>query len=484
MDITRESADRLTVTVDGDRLTGIRTGIPSRGFAAQRVSAAVQGGATLVVGDRFEHWPIRRVVENGGEFYLCGPELSGRTVAEHLAEAPVTDAPWLTTLLQAVATASVHEDLALGNVTTSLVTDTGAVLFLNRDLAVQINSNLPLPERRVSHFPYRPERPTDADTELYQALAIAYHALAGVPLCTKTEVQASARCHAAALEKPPLHTHRPELTPELCERIEAALQYRDRRTVRAVNEIAAAIERGPVAQDIDDGERDRRTAAAAERLTRNRASTQRRTFWRNHGRTILFAALAAAVVLAIPATILRNALRPPATAGMGPRAVAETFYSAWNSLDHMLMEETLARGVARNTVREVTNVYVIDRVQMARQWESALMPADAWLDEGRPEGRIPYGVANLDLRLMSQGADRATVRAEYDMWRPENGGENPDGTTRTQAVHTHTVDELTLEPTRTAWEITAITRTTGATGTVPVTAGEPSSEPAPAASTP
>lgn len=468
MEIERLSRDRLRVVLDGEPRLAVRTGIPTRGFAAQRVSAAARSGGQIVSGDRFEPWPVKRLVEHEGEFYLCGPDREGRSLAELLSEAPLSDSGWLPGFLHACISALHHDDLSLANITTSLVTHSDGVLFLHRDLAEEINKHLPLPERRGSHFPYRLERPTALDTEVYQILAILYQALSGVPLCDVEEAQAAAHCHSASLEKEPLHLHRPELNEKLCSLIEDGLTRSESRAADLLPQILTVITAEGIVDATDPEVIAARRTAAEERTTKNRAGNRRREFFRNHGRTLLLGALALIVVLYLPVTIIRNRLEPPATAGMGPREVAATYYEAWNELDHILMEDTLARGVARGTIREVTNVYVIDRVQTARQWESVLMQAEEWLAADRPQGRMPYGIVDLDLELLSQGAESATVRAEYEIWRPESS-EGSEGTTETIAIRSRTVDRLTLDPTAHGWEISEIRTTRGAEDIVPVT---------------
>jgi len=467
MEIERVSNDRLRVVLDGERRLAVRTGIPPRGFAAQRVSAAARAGGQLVIGDRFESWPIKRLIEYEGEFYLCGPHRDGRSLAEHLSAAPLNSPEWIPGFLRACVTAFHHADVSLANITTSLVGPSGEVLFLSRDVAQEINKHLPLPQRRTAHFPYRLERPTKLDTEVYQVLAILYHALTGVPVCDEQEAQASARCHSAALEKSPLHVHRPELNSTLCELIEDGLTRSEARTSELLPRILTVIETEGITDTIDEQDKVARRAAAEERAAKNRADNRRQEFFRTHGRTLILATLALILVLYLPVTIVRNRLAPPATAGMGPREVAETYYEAWNELDHILMEDTLARGVARGTIREVTNVYVIDRVQTAQQWESVLMQAEAWLAADRPAGRMPYGIVDLTVQLLSQGGETAQVRAEYEIWRPDSS-EGSEAATDTIAIRSRIVDRLTLSPTDHGWEISEIRTTTRSEENVPV----------------
>ena len=456
MDITRQTDDLLVVTNEDRTLLGIRTGIAAHGFAAQRVSAVARRGGTLIGDDRFESWPVERLVERDGEFYLCGSRYEGTTIAELLrGDDGVAD--WLPILLEACRRALIHDDLALCNISTSLVTDDGRVLFLNAELASAINTNLPLDERRRVYTPYRYDTLRGADGRIYHALALAYHALTGVAVCPPEQGEAgaaSAECHSSPL-KVPMRFHNPALRAELCTAIEGGLAWPEKRSPKLLEEIAAILRSGPVEESIDSRTATDRRNAAREIVVANRVRTRRRTFWRKRGVTVLVASVVILIVGFIPYRIIAARLEPPATVGMGPREVAGTFYGAWNDLDHILMEDTLADGVGRGVIREVTNVYVIDRVQTAHTWESLLMRADEWLDADRPAGRIPYGVSGLELRLVTEGADTATVHAHYDVWRPESV-DTPDGAGATIAVGTPVSERLILRRGRHSWEITDI----------------------------
>jgi hypothetical protein len=437
---------------------GIGTGVPARGFAAQRVSAAARAGGTLVADGRFIPWPVSRMVDYDGTIYLVGPIHEGTTIMELLQGSPVDDPAWLVSFLAGVAAAVRLPDLVLCNGITSLVCPDGAVLFLDRELATVINANLPLPDRKVAHFPYRSARLVGADFEMYQALAIAYHALAGHTVCPADDPDRVAECHGDPRRHVPLHAHRPELNPRICGLVEEGLASAAGRTPEHLERLATLLRDEPLFDTQDPAILEARAAAATESRERAETTTRRRTFLRHHGKTIAITALIIAAVLTVPVSILRGALRPPATEGMDARTVAETYYRAWNDLDHVLLEDTLARGVGRDTLREVTNVFVIDRVQTAQSWRSMLIEADEWLEAGRPGGRMPYGISDLEVELASLGADEAVVRAEYSIWRP-SGGERPDGTPETTAVRTDAIDRLTLTRTPRAWEITEIETT-------------------------
>lgn len=458
MDITRQTDERVVVTDEGRTFLGIRTGIAAQGFGAQRVSAVARRGGTLIANDRFESWPVERLVESDGRFYLCGPPREGRTVAELLADGTIDAAGWLPHLLEAIKSALVHDDLELCNIATSLVTDDGRVLFFDTELASAINTNLPLDERRRVYSPYRYDTLRGTDERIYHALTIAYHALTGAPVCPPDEEDAgdtAAECHSSSFVKRPMRFHNPALRADICTAVEGGLARSEHRTPELLSEIATILRSGSAVESIDSREADGRRTAAREVVEANRVRTRRRTFWRKRGMTVLVASIALLIVGIVPYRIIAGRLEPPATVGMGPREVARTFYDAWNDLDHLLMEDTLADGVGREVVREVTNVYVIDRVQTAHTWESLLIRADEWLGAGRPAGRMPYGVAGLELRLVTEGAETATVHARYDVWRPESV-DTPDGTAATVAVRMSVSERLVLARGRHSWEIAEI----------------------------
>lgn len=479
MHLTPLRLNLLQVEDENGSFLGIGTRVPARGFPAQRVSAVARAGGTLVIGGRFTPWPISRIADHDGTIHLVGPYHPGTTILELLQEGPVADPTWVASLLSSVAAAARHPDLVLCNPLSSLVGDDGAVLFLDRDLAAVINANLPLPGRTVAHFPYRSERLDGADFEGYQALAITYHALTGHPVCTSDQPDRVAECHGDPRRHRPMHAHRPGLNPEICRLVEEGLAAPAARTPDRLERLAAILREEALVDSADPVVLEERGAVAATSQQRSETTTRRREFFRNHGRKIAIGAVIAAAVLTVPVSILRGALRPPGTAGMDARTVAETYYRAWNDLDHVLLDDTLARGVGRDTVREVTNVFVIDRVQTAQSWQSMLIEAEEWLAAGRPGGRMPYGISDLTVELSSLGEEEAVVRAEYSVWRP-SGEERPDGTQVTTAVRTDAIDQLTLNPTTHSWEITAIDTTIIAVEEVEVATAEAAESPPPA----
>ena len=458
MNITERSPHRITVEADGRTFTGLNSGVPSSGLAAQRMGVLSRQNATLVIAGRFHPWPIERIVQHRGTFFLCGPVLEGLTLAERLADAPVNDAAWLCDYLSAVAAAAAYPDLATTHLGATMLTREGALLMFPRELVEQMDANLPLPDRRQNLFPYRAPRLRPPEGELYGGAAVAYHALSGEPLCRVQEQHGAERCHASSLEKAPIHLHRPGLDPVLAAMVDAALARGEARSIEAITRLSEQLRASPVEDGAPEGTVAERKRVAEEKIERRRSSSQRRTFLRNHGTKLLIAAAIAVVVLWIPARMISDRLQPPVTAGMEPRTVAQLYYHAWNDLDHILMEDLLYRRTGVDRVREVTNVYVVDRVQTARSWESRLMPADDWRAAGAPGDRLPYGVADLELRLVSQGAETAVVTASFSRWRP-HAVEDDTGTSQPVAIRADVRDTLHLQRDREGWIIREIVST-------------------------
>lgn len=448
----------ITVIVEGRTLTGIRTGISSRGFGAQQLAAVTMHGGMLVHGDRFTPWPVERLVEHGGELYLCGPLIEGARSISDAIEAEPTGTEELHRVLAGLLESASHalsHELSLCNPVTSAIGDDGSFLFLKRDLAERINADLPLEHRKDAHFPYRYDTLRGVEAETYQLAALAYRLLTGQPVCREIEMKKAALCHSAGAAKEPVHLHRPEVEPAVAALIDALLSGTGGRDIETLTELARLVGAAPerlVASDLGSEEIEHRRTIARAHFEKWSKSTQRRNFRRRYGTRIAIITGAVLLVATIPFGVVRRALTPPPTAGMAPREVVSTFYEAWNDLDHMLMEEIAARNVADDLIREVTNVYVVERVRTAYGDQGHLLSVDEWNAEGRPSDRLPYGIDELSITMVEQNEERARAIAEYRIWRPEGDEEG------TRLERTTVRDEIVLAPGRYAWEIVEISR--------------------------
>ncbi len=125
------------------------------------------------------------------------------------------------------------------------------------------------------------------------------------------------------------------------------------------------------------------------RLRRDSGSGADAVSFRRRGTVIAASIVIALVAGAIPFQIVRNRLAPPVTAGLSPERLATLFYESWAMLDHETMDDALAKGVAAGILREVTNLYVVDRVQFAHSMEDRVIPAAEWIARGQTGEQDP-----------------------------------------------------------------------------------------------
>ncbi|MDA3948768.1 MAG: hypothetical protein PF508_06025 [Spirochaeta sp.] len=469
MQVTRLSAQRLKITLDTEAdspLLGIATGVPAGGFPAQKISALARNGGILIRDGRSAPWPVQRLLEHDDELFLCGPFIEGETLEEFLARYPGEDerTAMSAALFDAQGHVVEHESHILVNIGTSLWTADGEILLFEITLAREIDRYLPLERRQVVLFPYLPGRLTSvAEQTTYQAAAILWQVLTGEPLCTGATETERDECHHRIRRTPAVRRLAPETPSPVADELEGMLSAPQEYGAAELQAMGRTIRHSGLADAIDETEAQGRRAEATERYERGQRSTSRQAFFRTRGRTMLLLAVAVLVIASVPFQIIRNHLQAPATAGMAPAELAQTFYAAWREMDHMTMDEILARGVGQDIVREVTNIYVIDRVQMAQTMQQRMAPADEWLAAGMPADKAPYGPIDVDLSVLRRGESEAVVVATYFLWRPaprDTMGPNDDaGSEPPLYSRANRRDQLTFTPAKWGWEITEMETT-------------------------
>ncbi len=445
----------ISIELDGVSYTAVPTGISSRGFGAQQLAAATMHGGMIVHGDRYSRWPVQKMIERSNELYLCGPPIANATTFLEAIDEEEPGSSRLREMLGVLLASTRHSfahDLVLCNAQTNAFTDDGAVLLLRRELADRINAALPLEHRRRVSFPYRHPHLSGMDAELYQLAAFVFRALAGAPVCSGTTVAGVERCHSSA-RKEPLHMLQPAISTPIAELIDGVLTGTVARDIESHDRLADLW--GPRGDHVVETNTstevlDQRRAAANESFARTGRREQRKAFRRRYGTRVLAITVAVLLVLSIPATIVRRSLQPSITTGLEVREVVDLFYDAWTDLDHTLMAEIVARGVARERIREVTDVFVVDRVQTAYGEGGRLVSVEEWIAAGRPEDGLPYGVHAVTITIVYQTETEARAIAEFTIWRPEGSD------TGTYVFRSLVRDELQLRRVDRAWEIESL----------------------------
>jgi hypothetical protein len=179
---------------------------------------------------------------------------------------------------------------------------------------------------------------------------------------------------------------------------------------------------------------------------------------------IITGSLIAIIVLALfVRSMIRSQAEKPTTLGMSPMEVAEAYYGAFGDLDHMMMEACVTGKTGKADIDTVINFFVVGRVRQAyERFGEPFMPVRKWFEEGCPATEmIIFGITDLKISVLSEGAENASLEANYVLWAP--------GAARTQTQEEDTrftapgnlisKDVLYLVFKKGVWRITNIDRT-------------------------
>ncbi|MFP3089026.1 DUF1366 domain-containing protein [Treponema sp. TIM-1] len=187
---------------------------------------------------------------------------------------------------------------------------------------------------------------------------------------------------------------------------------------------------------------------------------------------IITGVLIALVVLVLSVrSILSGRANMPNTRGMNPREVVETYYGAFGTLDHTLMEACVTNKAGKNDIAMISNLFVMSRVRMAYEMNNPVISAQEWLDAGGlPTDQTVVGITGMDLTELDTdpGDGEVSFRVSYTLWLPGASSETPEATepasgdfkTLPQSVFYR--DELRLVLRKDLWLIGEIRRETPA----------------------
>lgn len=425
----------------------ISTGVPAAGFTGQQVTAVARRGGLIVYPDHTtKRWPVEEIRVQDGEITLYGPAYAGTPLSEVLKNAPFAQPSWGIPLIAAVLRESSagDETFVPATTATTIIGTDGGILLLDKHLSDQIRRNLPRDRRRGELEPYEHHRLQGSESALWFALTAIYHGITGV-IPEQEENSPSV---------PPVHQYAPAIPPVVAAGIDQSLQQPETVDRAAGTALLAALHSAGWSDNASAEERDARTTTAENAHAVAVKRSRRGHFWRHNGTRIAIAVMATALVLTIPVAMIRSRLAPPATAGMAPEEVIAAFYSAWSTLDHALMEDALARSVGRDVVREVTNIFVIDRVRTAQEMRQFLVPPEQWYALPPEDERLPYGPGEREITIRHSDAERVEAVITYWLYRQTTSEIGDDEPPRAARIAMR--DTMTLEPGPRAWEITVL----------------------------
>ncbi len=447
----------ISVERDGNTLTGITTGIPTNSFTIRKLASQRRNNGWLYRNDELGEWHPMGLIEHGGLIYVIGPEAPGVFVEEALRDEKRDRITDLVTIASTIAALN-RADVSIDQLHTQcmLLLDDGGALVLPPDIALAVREHQDLAEQfRTTELFNHPDKDPVENVGFFLA-TITYFVLTGrYPFEADTTEELHGRIRNGL---PVAARHRRySLRLDVSDFLSATLggsRYEPSPSVWA-ERLLSWKQNGFDAQ-LTDQEREEIGLQAEAEIQKHDRSFGRKESVRKNWRKWLIVATIVIAVGSVPTTIVHNALQPRTTAGFTPDQVVKVFYMSVSTLDHMVMEDAVVDRAGRAIIREVTNMYVIDRQRMAVEMRSSLVDAQTWRDEGMPhleDGRAPYGVAYLSVEPVASPAGEAAYRATYERWLP-NPPDSPDAPIPARPYMAYLVtDEIRLRQDREDWVI-------------------------------
>lgn len=475
--IEKLSPSLIRVIRDDGVYTGIDTGIRVNSPALRRLAGRQRDPGWIVRGDSVEQWDQVSLIDSDGNTYVYGPEVDGRFLAEALDDETVDRLALLRDVAHAYARLEERGVAPEPVNTRAIMVVEGGVFFLPANLMQAIREHQD--EQEALRYSLRfahPDKSPQANVCHFLAVA-AYYVMTGeYPFDATRSEELNARVRAGQPVPPILR--RPELRDDVSGAIVAALEGdKSALTPAEWSNLLGEWSQKGVEQNKSDEELAEIRARADKEIRRIERGFVRKERVRKNWRTGLIVAIIAVGVLWVPGTMLKSALMPPLTAGMDAPEVVTAFYTSMNSLNHELMSDATARGVAKDLIRQVTTLYVVERQRLGLGLEAQVAAADPstsadlnvqgglvdaqqWRDNGMPslaQGASPYGVANLVLTELSSSDTDYRCRVTYEEWLPLYGTSDQPPPDPGYEGYLMT-DELALRPFRNTWKIYEITQ--------------------------
>jgi hypothetical protein len=499
-----------TFEIEGKPALFFDTGLDAHAFAQAKLSYFITEQGFIVRHDgSVSVWQPAGAVELNGTMGVWGPAFDGRPL-DALLEAGAADAAAKDAALDALrawiaacVSLSYREAVFSLAPALTLVAPDGTLLFCPPSVArrsLEAENRWITGGERWIHPDLRGE-----EAIVFTAATLLYQLFAGAPPFLNTDIEV---LHQDMRESVylPINLAVPGLNGELAALVKSAFvstkdtqsaapRHAPHHTPRSVQRAVQHTQRPELTRLRDflggfgSAKADSYVQAVSEDV-RTRIGTEREQFLKKSGltvktkrfvirnTTVLAVCLAAfvSVGLIVRSTIESRASLPT-TRGMATAEVVETYYGAFATLDHQLMEACVLKNtnkIGKGDVEMVTNLFVLNRVQQAYEYVDMMVPAQQWVDAGSPPTNLTvFGVSGLQLEVLDsdESDGETTFRASYTLWLPgtyrplEEGEEEPNPFSQEAANADMPppwgvpyTDTLKLTWTKDAWRITDITR--------------------------
>lgn len=433
-----ESEGIFHFEAEGQRALGFDTGLTPQAFAKARLGSlmTIQG---IIVDTAVYSWNIDGTVEHQGHMVFYGKDFEGESLEQILNRSDDTPLYALQRYLKALTIISktdqsLFEQISLFPAGVLIAAD-GSVFFAPAALAKRV-FEYKTPQlfiRKVLQW-LHPDK-TGPDAAAFTAAAIAYKLFTGTypfPVLESAEPEQAKEhlvqnmrdgfCKSALLAAP-------RLLPELTIVLDSIL-CPEKDSKRGLEDLAALLGE-PGSKKLADFYRNEESRETElEEQKRNykrrefRIGTQR--FLKKYKYALIAGVVTALALVIIIQSIISDQQKRPTTRGLAPLQVAETYYRAFNTLDHQVMDACVAQGAGKGDIEAVMNLFVISRVREAYERKTTVLDPETWKSQGSPATDATiFGITDLDLQQRTeipgepvQGA-KCQIVATYTFYYPE-----------------------------------------------------------------
>jgi hypothetical protein len=436
------------LALEGKEVLGFDTGLDPKSFAQAKLSQLITAqGIVVGPGGDLKSWHAEGVEEHGGSMVIWGDAFRGESL-DVLAEGEPQDAlnalrRWISARLALPGLENHPRPIPAG----ALISADGRVFFPPDQLVLRVLNASKARETALDRW-LHPDL-SGGESDSYTAAAVLYRILSGEAPFKGIDADSLRSDIRDGFYVPP-RLAIPGVSPDLASFMEKALAPipaepgTPRKARKGKAERKQEAVKRPELRELKEllgppsasGQ-----SSGIEKFVRpmegteSEALTVERARWeKSHGMTmgtkrfirrnttILTVVLALAVGGALVArSIVQERASRPTTAGMIPTQVMETYYNAFGSLDHMLMEACVIGKAGKGDIDSAMNLFVISKVREAYEQKKTVYSAEEWIKAGSPviDATI-YGVSGL--KLVGVETDQTDGKVEYDaeyvFWYP------------------------------------------------------------------
>jgi hypothetical protein len=462
--------------VDGYKALGFDTGLDSRAFAQAKFAQCItEPGIIVRLGDTadppvVETWKVSGVAERGN-MVVWGPPFEG----EHLDKL-INDNIQRDKALNAIA-CWIRAIIALGENPNILFQPYASIIKLSPPAAVffappqlALRCVMANETSRLNNERYIHNNPGITNAAAFTAAAMLYNIFAEAPPFTAAD-EITFRQDMRDGNFLPVHLAVPGLDAELAGLIQTSLMppafmpqspdlpgNKNSNTAGKVSQLQKFLEvlqpgggftvsSSSIINPLSNADILLIEKEKTQFLKVKNVSVKTKRFIARNTALLLgsFAAIVAVILIARSITSSRAGL--PNTAGMDPVQVIESYYYAFEELDHQMMEACVIKGAGKDDISMVVNLFVINKVRQVYEMYT------------------PPSIRITDLTIsnerLSVSNDRLSYRVDYTLWFPfNNDSESFDETAEHPLPDfSRRTDLVNLTRVKGNWRISEIHRT-------------------------